>query len=340
MSEELKNTNVTPEVVEETMEEVVGEVVEGVTAPEEEVALAEESSSVPALKATSEVVPVGSAETAEDVMAQIEKSTADADVKVETLCRWAAARAGVIVVAPLLGTVALMANEVYLVSRIAKVYDKKLGDAAIGAFLGAIGGTVAGNLLATLIPLSIVQVPIAVGITYAIGKVAQAWIKDGMPKDMSPYVALLQEWREKATSEAKVMAENPLKNIPLGDESKEQIKSTGEKLKVLMADMKEKVGEALELSKDKAQEKAQALKEKAQAAAVDMAGKIEEKAGNAKEKFASKPGDTLSETVEEVKEKVEDFVEEAVETVDKVAEEVVEKAEEVSEKAASKVEGK
>lgn len=32
----------------------------------------------------------------------------------ETLCRWAAARAGVIVVAPLLGTMALIANDVYL----------------------------------------------------------------------------------------------------------------------------------------------------------------------------------------------------------------------------------
>ena len=36
----------------------------------------------------------------------------------ETLCRWAAARAGVIVVAPLLGTMALIANDVYLVIKL------------------------------------------------------------------------------------------------------------------------------------------------------------------------------------------------------------------------------
>ena len=63
---------------------------------------------------------------AASVVKAMEESTEDKDVKVEMLCRWAAARAGAIVIAPLVGTVALMANEVYLVSRIAKVYDVKL----------------------------------------------------------------------------------------------------------------------------------------------------------------------------------------------------------------------
>ena len=42
----------------------------------------------------------------------------------ETLCRWAAARAGVIVVAPLFGTMALIANDVYLVIKLGSVYDR------------------------------------------------------------------------------------------------------------------------------------------------------------------------------------------------------------------------
>ena len=36
----------------------------------------------------------------------------------ESLCRWAAARAGVIVVAPLLGTMSLVANEIYLIIKL------------------------------------------------------------------------------------------------------------------------------------------------------------------------------------------------------------------------------
>lgn len=86
----------------------------------------------------------------------------------------AAARAGAIVIAPLVGTVALMANEVYLVSRIAKVYDVKLSERALIAFLGAVGSRVAGSLLTTIIPFSAIQVPVAVGITYSLGRVTSA----------------------------------------------------------------------------------------------------------------------------------------------------------------------
>lgn len=38
----------------------------------------------------------------------------DIEWEAEKICRWGAARAGVIVVAPLVGTMALMANEVYM----------------------------------------------------------------------------------------------------------------------------------------------------------------------------------------------------------------------------------
>lgn len=52
------------------------------------------------------------------------KSEEEIEQEVESLCRWAAARAGVIVVAPILGQIALAANEIYLIKRIANVYDK------------------------------------------------------------------------------------------------------------------------------------------------------------------------------------------------------------------------
>lgn len=259
-----------------------------------------------------EVVEVKDAHDTEGVLAIIEASQAPEDVKAETLCRWGAARAGVIVVAPLLGTVALMANEVYMVSRIAKVYDKKITEGAAAGFIAAISATIAGNLLTTLIPIGVVQIPIAVGLTYAVGKAAQAWIKDDMPKDMAPYVEILKEWKEKATKEAKVFAEDPLKNIPLGDESKKELKNTGEKVKNLVDDLKGKAEEALVTGKDKVQETAQAIKTKTQETVVDVASKIEDAAGATKEKINEKI-EKVEEAVEEVEEKVEKAVDDAKE---------------------------
>ena len=108
-----------------------------VQALQEEVnALREELAAMKAEKAAhAPVEPTASLE----VIESIEKSTADQDLQVETYCRWAAARAGAIVIAPLVGTIALMANEVYLVSRIARVYNVKLSERAVIAFLGAMG---------------------------------------------------------------------------------------------------------------------------------------------------------------------------------------------------------
>ena len=142
------------------------------------------------------------------------------DEEAESLCRWAAARAGVIVIAPLVGTVALMANEVYLVSRLAGVYGVRISESAAVSFLGAVGGAIAGNMLASLIPIAALQVPIGVGVTYAVGKVAQAWIKDGMPAEMEPYVALLGGWKDKAKGEIDSFMNHPFRDKPLGDESK------------------------------------------------------------------------------------------------------------------------
>lgn len=170
----------------------------------------------------------------------IDASTEDKDIKVETYCRWAAARAGAIVIAPLLGTVALMANEVYLVSRIARVYDVKLTERALIAFLGAMGSRVAGNLLTTLIPFSAIQVPVAVGITYSLGKVTQRWMKDGMPSDMTPYIQMMGEWKDKAREQVDKLRESPLKNVPLGDETIDFMKKWGNTAKDAFIDVKEK----------------------------------------------------------------------------------------------------
>lgn len=133
-----------------------------------------------------------------------------------------------------------MANEVYLVSRIAKVYDVKLSERALIAFLGAVGSRVAGSLLTTIIPFSAIQVPVAVGITYSLGRVTQRWLKDGMPTDMGPYVDMMGEWKDKAREQVDKLKENPLKNVPLGDETIDFMKKWGGVAKDRFQDVKEK----------------------------------------------------------------------------------------------------
>lgn len=221
-------------------------------------------------------------EAAASVVKAMEQSTEDKDVKVEMLCRWAAARAGAIVIAPLVGTVALMANEVYLVSRIARVYDVKLSERALIAFLGAVGSRVAGSLLTTIIPFSAIQVPVAVGITYSLGRVTQRWLKDGMPTDMGPYIDMMGEWKDKAREQVDKLKENPLKNIPLGDETIDFMKKWGGVAKERFQDVKEK-GEELyhtvrhhddlvdEIVEEKAEETEDGEAGKAETAAAEAA---------------------------------------------------------------------
>lgn len=145
------------------------------------------------------------------------------DREVESLCRWAAGRAGVIVVAPVLGQIALAANEVYLIKRIADLYGKKFDEAASCAFISVLGGTFVGQSLATLIPFPPLQIPIGMGVTYAVGKAANAWIKDGMP-DLDDFADKYKDIFRKAKDDAKSMADifkkDPNKDKPLGDENK------------------------------------------------------------------------------------------------------------------------
>ena len=148
------------------------------------------------------------------------KTNATLDEEAESICRWAAARAGVIVIVPVIGSISLMANEIYLLIRLAKLYDVKLSESAMFSFVGGITGTIVGQTMATMIPFPPLQVPIAVSVTYAIGKVGGMWIKDGMPQDMSRYIESFDEIKKLAKSRVGEFLENPLKNTPLGDESK------------------------------------------------------------------------------------------------------------------------
>lgn len=253
-------------------------------------------------------------EAAASVVKAMEQSTEDKDVKVEMLCRWAAARAGAIVIAPLVGTVALMANEVYLVSRIARVYDVKLSERALIAFLGAVGSRVAGSLLTTIIPFSAIQVPVAVGITYSLGRVTQRWMKDGMPTDMGPYIDMMGEWKDKAREQVDKLKENPLKNVPLGDETIDFMKKWGGVAKERFQDVKEK-GEELyhtvrhhdDLVDEIVEEKAEETKDGEAGKAETAAAEVATAAGTDAKAETAAPADSEGLSVEDkVKAAVED----------------------------------
>lgn len=149
------------------------------------------------------------------------KSQVEIDQEAESLCRWAAARAGAIVVAPVLGQIALAANEVYLIKRIAKLYGKDFDEAASCAFISALGGTFIGQSLATLIPFPPLQIPIGMAVTYGVGKAANAWIKDGMP-DVDDFAERYKEIFAKAKEDVKAiipsLQKSSQKDTPLGDE--------------------------------------------------------------------------------------------------------------------------
>jgi len=249
------------------------------------------------------------------VLDAMDETTEDRDLKVETLCRWAAARAGAIVIAPLVGTVALMANEVYLVSRIARIYDVKLTERAVLAFLGAMGSQMAGNLLTTLIPFSVIQVPVAVGITYSLGRVTQRWLRDGMPSDMTPYIEMFGEWKERAKEQVEKLKDNPLKNVPLGDETKDFFAKWGNAAKDAVMDAKDKGQELYHnvRSRNLADEVAEDAAVKQAVDAVNEAeyNNVHEEAVKAREGNLEDAVDTFDEAEDEVEDKVRAAVEEA-----------------------------
>lgn len=109
----------------------------------------------------------------------------DTEWEAEKICRWGAARASVIVVAPLLGSMALIANEVYMITRLADLRGITLSEGAAMGLLGSLGATFVGQSVATIIPMPALQIPLAVSITYGVGKAANAWLKAGVRK-MSP----------------------------------------------------------------------------------------------------------------------------------------------------------
>ena len=169
----------------------------------------------------------------------------DRDKEAEGLIHWAAARAGVIVAAPLLGTVSLIANEVYMISKIGSVYGVDVPQKAVLSFIGSLGATVVGTTVATLLPIPFIQIPIGISVTYGLGKAAVRWIKDGMPDDTRPYKAVFEEGRAEGNTLVGEIKENPEKDIPLDDVYPEKVHEAVDKLADQLVDTFNLLGEQL-----------------------------------------------------------------------------------------------
>jgi hypothetical protein len=52
-------------------------------------------------------------------------------------------------------------------------------------------------------------------------------MKDGMPTDMGPYIEMMAQWKDKAREQVDRLRDNPLKNVPLGDETVDFMKRWG-----------------------------------------------------------------------------------------------------------------
>lgn len=148
------------------------------------------------------------------------KYSEDIDWEAEKICRWGAARAGVIVAAPLVGTMALMANEVYMITRLAELRGIKLEESAVLGLLGSLGGTFVGQTLVTLIPFAPIQIPVGISVTYAVGKVANAWLKAGRPEDIAAFKEIFDDARREGIKHAREFEKLDCKDTPLGDENR------------------------------------------------------------------------------------------------------------------------
>lgn len=115
----------------------------------------------------------------------------------DSYINWAAGRAAAIAIVPIpfVDIVPLIANETYMIYRLAEVYGIPVDETVITMLLGCAGGSIAGKLAASLLPF--LKIPIAAGITYGVGKAAQAYFESDMKLNKSELrETFLEEERE------------------------------------------------------------------------------------------------------------------------------------------------
>ena len=88
------------------------------------------------------------------------------------------------------------------------------------SILGSLGTVFIGQTVATLIPFAPLQIPIAVGTTYGLGKVVTEWLKTGKPQDLSAFKTVYDNAVLEAKKNIDIFKNSPDKDKPLGDETK------------------------------------------------------------------------------------------------------------------------
>lgn len=138
----------------------------------------------------------------------------DINYQVEQFIFWGAGRAAALALSPKFSNVALCANATYMVTRIAHLYDVELQTGAVVGLVGGLSTAVATAAVSLLIPVKAVRVPVAIGLTYAIGKVAHIWIEDGMPSDIERYKPMIAEFLESGKAIAGEIVRDTAASIP------------------------------------------------------------------------------------------------------------------------------
>lgn len=275
--------------------------------------------------------------------APLAAGTDERDEAAENLIRWGTARAGVIVLTPLLGGIALMANEVYMISRLAKVYDVKLSDRAIMSFLGALGARAVGHMAVAMIPLPGLSLPVAVSVTYGIGKVAQSWIKDGLPLDVKPYVEKFSDLKEQGEEKVEELMEHEQKNEPLGDETyafggkncplREKAGTLADGAEKVLTDVLLMFGVKQETIDDK-KALARGVYEVTKETTAELAADWKERAGEARKEAKERAADLKEQAKERAAELKEDWKERAAELKEDARDKAEELKDRVEERAA------
>lgn len=98
----------------------------------------------------------------------------------DSYINWAAGRAAAIALVPLpLADVApLIANEVYMLYKLAELYGIAADNTVITMLLGCAGGSITGKVGASFLPF--LKIPIAAAVTYGVGKAAKAYFESDM----------------------------------------------------------------------------------------------------------------------------------------------------------------
>ena len=134
-----------------------------------------------------------------DMMERIVNKS-ETDKTADEYILWGAGRAAAIAVLliPLADVGPLMANEAYMIYRLADAYGYSIDETVVAMLGGVAGGSIVGKIGASFLPF--LKVPIAAGITYAVGKTAKAYFASGMTLTRDILLDVFINARKKADS--------------------------------------------------------------------------------------------------------------------------------------------